>query len=353
MSARLRSGSAPGLLEYSDQDRLALESAWRKKPLLSNHLMLRTADYDEAHAFVDCVWEKHKSTFRGSPYGLSWSQVDLGSSALSYVETEAPEYSVCDGSLIDVYRMGFHDSGRMDQRINGRHVASTPDQAFLHGPGQHLVVESKPFRVLSIALPGPQVRQALSRRFASVPPFETLADMPLGNPAVQTLSSLCRWAAVELGRPDSMLSASPRSCASLERTILSLFIDCLAERHPDAGRRAPELGHAQVRMVEQWMEANLTEPIGVEDLAAVADVSVRSLQLAFRRLRGCTPMQALMRRRLDLARALLEQGGFGVNVTAIAMQLGFFNLGRFSARYRQAFGEPPSATLQRSRGRAG
>jgi transcriptional regulator GlxA family with amidase domain len=50
---------------------------------------------------------------------------------------------------------------------------------------------------------------------------------------------------------------------------------------------------------------------------------------------------------------LLEQGGFGVNVTAVAMQLGFFNLGRFSARYRQAFGESPSTTLQRSRGRAG
>jgi AraC-like DNA-binding protein len=60
-------------------------------------------------------------------------------------------------------------------------------------------------------------------------------------------------------------------------------------------------------------------------------------------------MQALMRRRLDLARLLLQQGGCGVNVTAIAMQLGFFNLGRFSARYRQAFGESPSATLARGR----
>jgi AraC-like DNA-binding protein len=351
--ANQRSVSAPGLLEYSDPDRLALKSAWRKKALLSNHLKLRTTDYDEAHAFVDRVWEEHKSTFRGSPYGLSWSQVDLGRSALSYVETEAPEYSVCDGSLIDVYRVGFHDSGRMDQRINGKPLVSTPDQGFLHAPGQHLVVESKPFRVLSLAFPGPQVRHALSRRFASLPPFDTLAEMPLGNPAVQTLSSLCRWAAAELSRPASILSLSSRSCASLERTILSLFIDCLVDRHPDTGRRAPDLGAAQVRLVEQWMEANLTEPIGVEDLAAVADVSVRSLQLAFRRLRGCTPMQALMRRRLDLARVLLEQGGFGVNVTAIAMQLGFFNLGRFSARYRQAFGETPSATLARSRSGSG
>jgi hypothetical protein len=29
------------------------------------------------------------------------------------------------------------------------------------------------------------------------------------------------------------------------------------------------------------------------------------------------------------------------------MDLGFFNLGRFSVRYRNAFGEFPSATLQR------
>ena len=39
------------------------------------------------------------------------------------------------------------------------------------------------------------------------------------------------------------------------------------------------------------------------------------------------------------------------NVTAIATALGFFELGRFSQRYRQHFGETPSATLARgSRG---
>jgi hypothetical protein len=32
------------------------------------------------------------------------------------------------------------------------------------------------------------------------------------------------------------------------------------------------------------------------------------------------------------------------------MDLGFFNLGRFSVRYRHAFGESPSATMKRCRG---
>jgi transcriptional regulator GlxA family with amidase domain len=104
-----------------------------------------------------------------------------------------------------------------------------------------------------------------------------------------------------------------------------------------------------VRLVEDWIEANLTEPLGVDDLAAAADVSARSLQLAFRRLRGYSPMQALMRRRLAFARRLLEHAGPGVNVTSVAMDLGFFNLGRFSVRYRNAFGESPSATLDRCR----
>lgn len=323
------------------------------KALLRNHAKLTTTDYDEAHAFVALVWEKHKSTFRANPYGLTWNQAELGSSFLAYVHTEAPERSVCEGALHDVYRVSFHYGGRIDHRINGKPATSTPSQGFIYGPGQHLQVESEPFRLLSLTTPGRLVRKALSGRFASLPALETWAtELPLGQPAAEALASLCRWTAAELDRPESILLHSPRSRTHLDRTLLSLLVECLAERHPDAGQRTADLAEARVRLVEDWIDAHLTEPLGVEDLAAVADVSVRSLQLTFRRLRGCSPMQALMRRRLAFARRLLEHAGPSANVTSVAMDLGFFNLGRFAVRYRQEFGEPPSVTLARQRRRA-
>ena len=58
-------------------------------------------------------------------------------------------------------------------------------------------------------------------------------------------------------------------------------------------------------------------------------------------------MELLRRRRLDAARqALLEAGAEGT-VTAVAMDCGFFNFGRFAGHYRRQFGETPSQTLAR------
>jgi AraC-like DNA-binding protein len=75
-------------------------------------------------------------------------------------------------------------------------------------------------------------------------------------------------------------------------------------------------------------------------------IGVRSLQMGFKRVHGCTPREFITRRRLDEARAMLMSGD-EASVTAIATNLGFFELGRFSQRYRQYFGETPSATLAR------
>jgi AraC-like DNA-binding protein len=46
---------------------------------------------------------------------------------------------------------------------------------------------------------------------------------------------------------------------------------------------------------------------------------------------------------------MLEAATPAATVTEVATECGFFHLGRFSARYRQAFGEVPSSTLARRR----
>jgi transcriptional regulator GlxA family with amidase domain len=57
--------------------------------------------------------------------------------------------------------------------------------------------------------------------------------------------------------------------------------------------------------------------------------------------------------RLKLVRDELLRSGPDANVTAVAMRHGFVHLGRFSAQYRVAFGELPSATLRRKRAASG
>src|SRR5262245_18854409 len=104
-----------------------------------------------------------------------------------------------------------------------------------------------------------------------------------------------------------------------------------------------------VRRAERFMADNADTPITVSDVAAHLGVSLRTLQAGFRQWRNATPNADLRHVRLQLVRRELLRSDQGANVTTVALQHGFMHLGRFSAQYRAAFGEGPSATLRRSR----
>lgn len=128
---------------------------------------------------------------------------------------------------------------------------------------------------------------------------------------------------------------------------------CEMEPLPREELLSPRATHiaaeSPVRYLEAWMEGHLAEPIGIDDLAAAVSLSPRSVQYAFRRHRDCTPMQALLARRLDRARQELVRAES--SVTEAATLSGFFHLKRFARRYRERFREVPSVTLARARQR--
>jgi adenylate cyclase len=62
-----------------------------------------------------------------------------------------------------------------------------------------------------------------------------------------------------------------------------------------------------------------------------------------------SPLEYWRRHRLAAAREDLLKAASDASVTAIASRFGFDHFGRFSQQYRRCFGEPPSATLRRSR----
>lgn len=103
-----------------------------------------------------------------------------------------------------------------------------------------------------------------------------------------------------------------------------------------------------VRRAVAYCDASPDLDIGVADIARACHVSVRTLQVAFRRHLGTTPMTYLRRVRLDRARAdLVATDPDEATVTRIAARWGFADAGRFSAHYRDAYGELPRDTLRR------
>ena len=103
-----------------------------------------------------------------------------------------------------------------------------------------------------------------------------------------------------------------------------------------------------VRRAVAYMEANPDLEIGVVDVARVAHVSVRALQIAFRRHLDTTPMAYLRRVRMDRVYAdLAAADPARTTVTAVTARWGFNAVGRFSADYRNTYGEYPRDTLRR------
>src|SRR5215468_1200674 len=98
-----------------------------------------------------------------------------------------------------------------------------------------------------------------------------------------------------------------------------------------------------------WLRGHLSEPIDLERLALVAGVRPRTLETHFKMFLGTTPLGWVRRMRLARARQDLLHEGARATVTDVAFASGFSQLGRFAAQYRKAFGELPSATMQRAK----
>ena len=121
--------------------------------------------------------------------------------------------------------------------------------------------------------------------------------------------------------------------------------DMIAARQADAAHAGTD--ERRLEAMEDYMRARLAAPIALADLARVAGVSVRTLHTLCQKHRGVSPMDLLRALRLDAVRARLMREP-GAAVTEAALTYGFGHLGRFSAYYRERFGELPSQTALRA-----
>ncbi|MCA0873700.1 AraC family transcriptional regulator [Seohaeicola saemankumensis] len=102
-----------------------------------------------------------------------------------------------------------------------------------------------------------------------------------------------------------------------------------------------------VRTAVDYMQEHCAEIGATAEVATACGISVRTLENAFRSVRGETPKDYLTRIRLEAAREMLLRGDDVATTAAAAYACGFGHTGRFAALYRDRFDEPPSATLGR------
>lgn len=138
-----------------------------------------------------------------------------------------------------------------------------------------------------------------------------------------------------------------------EQTIMTMFLHANRHNYSHLLEQEPrDAAPAQVRLAEDYIEANWNKPMSLEAIAAATEVSIRSLFRGFRHSRGYSPSEFLRQVRLRHARELLRRPHAPATVMEIAFACGFGDLERFSRDYCRAFGERPSQTLARGKGSA-
>lgn len=156
------------------------------------------------------------------------------------------------------------------------------------------------------------------------------------------------WSEISNG---AVFLKSPSATNELERTSAALLHLAFESGAICGAHDTPlEDSDQALEKAEAYIRSNLGEPIALADLVTVSDTSASSLLRAFRIHRGTTPMKYVKQIRLESAQRTLIAAKTGVTtITEVAMDHGFFQLGRFSADYKHAFGELPSETLGRRR----
>jgi AraC-like DNA-binding protein len=170
------------------------------------------------------------------------------------------------------------------------------------------------------------------------------------RPPPHLMSRLLRLheAADHLASGAPNILAHPEVARALEHELVCAMTACLTSG--TAGESISR-GHQRVpvmRRFERVLEANQGRTLYLAEICTEIGVAARTLRAHCQEQLGMSPHRYLWLRRMNLARrALTLADATATTVTAIAMDHGFGELGRFAVTYRSLFGETPSTTLRR------
>jgi AraC-like DNA-binding protein len=255
---------------------------------------------------------------------------------------------------LGAYHVDVPMAGAMTWRQgNGSSHTATTGSAAVFQPVGDTTLErwSGDCRLLAVKID----QQALENHLAGlldgpVPgPVRFAPTLDLSGAAGASWLNLLRLVAAESARSGGLLHHPVLGARLREDLITGLL---LAADHPyreALHRPRPILAAPRaVRRVVELMRAEPARPYTVTELARIAGVSPRSLQLSFRRYIGMPPLVYLRQLRLGLVHEqLLQADPAQTTVAEIAYQAGFTHASRFAAAYRHRYGVFPSETLRR------
>ncbi len=147
------------------------------------------------------------------------------------------------------------------------------------------------------------------------------------------------------------LMAKPSDAALLAPlTVDEILIRVLRSR---VGSRLAHVGRAgsnvdRIANVVASLRANFDQPMSIQELASVANMSVTSFHRQFKAVTGMSPLQYQKALRLQEARHLMLTAS--LDAGAAGRRVGYASQSQFSREYARLFGRAPTRDIDRLRG---
>jgi AraC-like DNA-binding protein len=241
--------------------------------------------------------------------------------------------------------LGVVVQGVKETALNGR--------PFSYGAGQFLIVSvelpvighiaqasaDEPFLAFVLELRPERIAALL---LETAPAATARPDAIDATPAGIAVSDASRALLDAIGRLLALLDAPDDAAAlaaGVEREVLWRLVT------GPQGATVRQIGLADSRLAHlaraiHWIRSHYEATLRVEELAALATMSVSSFHRHFRAVTSMTPIQFQKQIRLHEARArLLAEPG---DVAGVGFAVGYDSPSQFSREYRRMFGVPPS-----------
>lgn len=256
------------------------------------------------------------------------------------------------GRAVDIVPSGMDDALLVTTAIHGSAAISRRKEVFRAGVGETLIVHGEDAPTFVYA-PDTEVlklrfdRRRLEKFAARIVGHDVSAPLHFDT-AMTAPGAAPRWLALVrylLVTLNGAISLSTPELASMEEHLMLTLLNIQPNNYYAKPASRPSLAARQFRAATDFIARNATRQLVLDDIAAAAHCSIRTLARAFAAAGEVAPMQYVQR--LATIRTELESGAAASRTIAeIAYDGGFHHLGEFNRQYRLSFGETPTATRQ-------
>lgn len=230
------------------------------------------------------------------------------------------------------------------------HPLETGDVFVIHGRGRHSFAAARGLKLCNIMF-DPRQFFAGQRQLETLMGWQALFELGPGERRPKQTQERLHLDRAELGQALALVTAmndeSEQRSEGWQAAVSGHFLVLSAFLCRVYGRKTKEQTSPLLRFarVVAHIQQHLDQPLRLEELAALAHLSVRQFEREFKRVYNMTPVRFINQLRLHEACERLKDPDR--DVTDVAVELGYSSVSFFSKQFKTLIGQTPSEYRRR------